>query len=112
VEAPWLLHNLGCLALDEGDYAAARDWLKQGLTSRAEYDILGFVHVLAEFAALAAAEGLSVAALRLAGATAALSQRTGIPLSHSERWRHERWLTTARQSLGEQGAAVAWAQGQ
>src|SRR4029453_18163483 len=64
VEAPWFLHNLGCLAFDEGDYAAARDWLTQGVISRSEYDSLGFVHALAEFAALAAAEGLPEAALR------------------------------------------------
>jgi DNA-binding CsgD family transcriptional regulator len=112
VEAPWFLHNLGCLALDQGDYAAARDWLTQGLTSRSEYDSLGFVHALAEFATLAAAQGLPEAALRLAGATAALTQRTGIVVQPNERRRYDRWLATARQALGEEVAAAAWAEGQ
>jgi non-specific serine/threonine protein kinase len=105
------LHNLGCLAFDEGDYAAARGWLTQGLTSRSEYDNLGFVHALAEFSSLAAAEGLPTAALRLAGATAALTQRTGIVVQHSELGRYERWLATARQALSEEVAAAAWAEG-
>src|SRR4029453_5904753 len=70
VEAPWFLHNLGCLAFVEGDYVPARAGITQGLTARSEYDSLGFVHSLAEFAALTAAEGLPEAALRLDGATA------------------------------------------
>jgi non-specific serine/threonine protein kinase len=111
VEAPWLLHNLGCLALDEGDYAAAREWLTQGLTSRSEYDSLGFVHALAEFAALAAAERLPEAALRLEGATAALTQRTGIVVQPHERRRCDPWLATARQALGDEAAAAAWEDG-
>jgi non-specific serine/threonine protein kinase len=112
VERPWLLHNLGCLAFDQRDYAAARAWLTQGLTARSAYDNLGIVHALAEFAAVAAAESLSEAALRLAGAAAALSQKTGIVVQHSERWRYERWLATARQALGKEAAAAAWAEGQ
>jgi len=106
------MHNLGCLAFDQEDYAAARDWLTQGLTWRSAYDNLGFVHALAEFATLAAAEGLPETALRLAGATAALTQRTGIVVQHSELGRYERWLATARQALREEVAAAAWAEGQ
>jgi predicted ATPase/DNA-binding CsgD family transcriptional regulator len=112
VEAPWLLHNLGCLALDQGDYAAARAWLAQAVTSRSEYDNLGFVHALAGFASLAAAEGLSAAAVRLAGATAALIQRTGIAIQHSEHWRFERALAAARKGVAEEVAAMAWSEGQ
>ncbi len=105
------MHNLGCLAFDQEDYAAARDWLTQGLTWRSAYDNLGFVHALAEFATLAAAEGLPETALRLAGATAALTQRTGIVVQHSELGRYEGWLATARQALREEVAAAAWAEG-
>src|SRR5204862_816576 len=69
-------------------------------------------HGLAVFAALAAAEGLPAAAVRLAGASAALTRQTGITIQqHIERGRNQRWLTTARQVLGEEVAAEAWASG-
>jgi DNA-binding CsgD family transcriptional regulator/tetratricopeptide (TPR) repeat protein len=108
----WSLYGLGCLALDQDEYPAARAWLSQSLTSFPEFDRLGFVHGLTVFAALAAAEGLPATALRLAGASAALIQQTGITIQqHIERRRNERWLTTARQALGEEVAAEAWASG-
>jgi non-specific serine/threonine protein kinase len=111
MEIGWSLHNLGCLALDQGDYPRARDQLAQSLKSRQAFDSLGFVQGLAEFAALAAAEGRPASALRLAGATAAVTQQTGIPIQHTERVRYERWLATARQALGEEVAAEALAEG-
>jgi non-specific serine/threonine protein kinase len=77
-----------------------------------DFDMLGFVHGLAAFAALAAAERMPSAALRLAGATTALTRRTGIAVQHSDRWRNERWLPAARQLLGEETAMAAWAEGQ
>jgi hypothetical protein len=99
------------LALDQDDYPAARAWLSQSLISFPEFDRLGIVHGLAVFAALAAAEGLPPAALRLAGAAAAVTRRTGISIDHTERGRYERWLASARQVLGEEVAAEAWARG-
>jgi DNA-binding CsgD family transcriptional regulator len=112
VEVAWSLHNLGCLALDQGEYATARERLAQALTSRVDNDTIGFVHGLAEFACLAAAEGRPAAALRLAGASAAFTQRTGIIVQPTERTRYERWLGQARQALGEHVAETAWAEGQ
>jgi predicted ATPase/DNA-binding CsgD family transcriptional regulator/DNA-binding XRE family transcriptional regulator len=112
LEQAWSLHNLGCLALDQGDYAAARSWFTQSLGLREEHDSAGFVHALAEFAALAAADGLPACAARLEGATAALTQKTGILVQHSERGRYERWLAIARQAVGEDVAAAAWVEGQ
>jgi uncharacterized protein HemY len=76
---PWSLHNLGCLALDTGNYPAARVYLEQSLKLRDAHDSCGFVEALAEFAALAAAEALPARAIRLAGATALHTQETGIP---------------------------------
>jgi predicted ATPase/DNA-binding CsgD family transcriptional regulator/Tfp pilus assembly protein PilF/DNA-binding XRE family transcriptional regulator len=111
VEQAWSRHNLGCLALDLGDYAAARSWLTQSLGLRVAQDHVGFVHALAEFAVLAAAEGLPVSAARLAGATIALTERTGIPIQPSERGRYERWLAAARQAAGEDIAVAAWVTG-
>jgi tetratricopeptide (TPR) repeat protein len=111
VEQAWSLRNLGCLALDQGDYAAGRSWFAQSLALRGEHDAIGFVHALAEFASLAAAEGLPVCALRLAGAAAALTQTTSILVQHTERGRYERWLATARHAVGEDVAAATWADG-
>ena len=111
-EVAWSLHNLACLALDQGDFTQARDWLRQSLAARREADSIGFVHGLAEAACLAAAEGLATEALRLAGATAALSRRTGILVQNSERGRFERWVETARQAVGQDAAAAAWAEGE
>jgi len=107
----WALHNMGCLALDRGEYRTARACLGQSLELRDEHDNQGLVHMLAEFSALAAAEGLSSSALRLAAATASLTQKTGILVQHSERGRLERWLAAARQAVGEEAAAAAWTQG-
>jgi DNA-binding CsgD family transcriptional regulator len=110
-EQAWLLHNLGCLVLDQGDYPAARAWLAQSLELRDNSDNVGLVDMLAEFAALAAAEGLAAGALRLAGATASLTQRTGIPVQHSERGRYEHWLEIARRSVSMSAAAAACEEG-
>ena len=106
------LRHLGSLALDQGDYPAARAWLSQALMSFPEFDRHGFVHGLAMFAALAAAEGQPSVALRLAGATTVMSQRTGILIQHSDRGRYECWLATARRAVDEVVAAAAWAEGQ
>src|SRR5262245_59050164 len=110
-EIAWSLHNLGCLALDQENYSTARACLAQSIASRLDFDKIGFVHGLAECSALAAAEGLPEAAVRLAGATAALIQKTGIPVQHSERRRYDRWLAKARMALAEDAAAAAWAEG-
>jgi DNA-binding CsgD family transcriptional regulator len=106
------LRSLGSLALEEGDYPAARAWLSQALTTYPEFDRHGFMHGLAVSAALAAAEGQPAAALRLAGAATALSRRTGILIQHSDRGRYERWVATAREALETDAAADAWAEGQ
>jgi predicted ATPase/DNA-binding CsgD family transcriptional regulator/Tfp pilus assembly protein PilF len=107
----WALHNMGCLALDRGDYRTARARLTQSLELRDKHDNQGLVHMLAEFSALAAAEGLSTSALRLAAATDSLTQKTGLIVQHSERGRFERWLAAAQQAVGEEAAAAAWIEG-
>jgi non-specific serine/threonine protein kinase len=111
-EQAWSLHNLGCLAIDLGDYRAARARLVAGLALRGDYDKAGLAHGLAEMASVAAAEGSSDRALRLAGATGGLTQKTGIRIMHSERGRFECWLATAREALGPVSAALAWEEGQ
>ena len=108
----WSFHSLGCLDLDEGDYPAARARLEASLARRGEYDNPGFVHLLAAFASLAAAEKRPERAMRLAGAAAVLTQKTGIAVQRSERGRNEHWLATARQALKAEAAASAWTAGQ
>lgn len=110
-EIAWSLHNLGCLALDCHDYASARDCLAESLKVRMDFDNIGFVHALAELSVLAAGEGRPAPAVRLSASTAALTQKTGIRVQHSERKRYERALASAREELSERVAAAAWAEG-
>jgi tetratricopeptide (TPR) repeat protein len=112
----WALHNMGCLALDRGEYRTARACLAQSLELRDEHDNQGLVHMLAGSSALAAAEGLSSSALRLAAATASLTQQTGILVQHSERGRFDAgwrppgrpWARKPRQQPGRKAIRWAW----
>ncbi len=74
------MYHLGCLPLDQDDYPMARAWLSQGLASFPAFDRLDSTYSLAAFATLAADEGQPAAALRLSGATAASTPRTGISI--------------------------------
>jgi predicted ATPase/DNA-binding CsgD family transcriptional regulator len=111
IEEAWAIHNLGCLALEQGDYPTARRRLTQSLAMRGEDDWVGLVHALAEFSALAAAEGLPASAILLAGATAGLYQSSGIAVQQSERGRFEHWLQAARTAVGESRADAMWDEG-
>ncbi len=107
----WSLYHLGCLALDQREYAIARAWLSQGLTAFPAFDKLGLTYTLAAFATLAAAEGQPLTALRLSGATAALTERTGISIHDIDGLRYTRWLEIARHAVPDAAAATALAQG-
>jgi predicted ATPase/DNA-binding CsgD family transcriptional regulator len=107
----WSLYHIGSLALDRGDYATARAWLGEGMASFPAFDQLGLTYTLAGLAVLAAAEGEPQLALRLAGATAALTERTGISVRDIDGLRYERWLAVARQTLVDGVASAAWADG-
>ena len=109
----WGPYNLGLLALDQGDQAAARARLDQCV---AAWQALGerpwIVHAAAAFAILAAAEGHLVRALRLAGASQSLGVVMGVALPPTYRGRFERSVAAARQALGEAAAGGAWREGQ
>jgi DNA-binding CsgD family transcriptional regulator len=107
----WSQYQLGCLALDEDDRTAARAWLRKGIAFFPEFDRLGQMYELAGFSALAAAEGQPQAALRLAGAIAALTEGTGIQIQPTDRLRYERQLAYARHALDEDSAEAAWTEG-
>jgi tetratricopeptide (TPR) repeat protein len=102
---------LGLLLMAMGDYAAARSAYMAALR---ELDALGLRHlcrdVLLGLAALAAARGQPVRAVRLAGA----AERTSGPLGYDTFLRQVKqgWLERARAALGEDDAAAAWAAGQ
>jgi non-specific serine/threonine protein kinase len=107
-----LWHHLGSLALDRGEVAAARAHFVAALRQVRDQTIRFWTpSALADFAALAAAEGQPERAVRLAGAVERMSETIGATIQPGERRRLEHWLTTARQALAEKTGA-AWAVGQ
>ena len=108
----WTPFNLGCLALDQGNLSDARARMIESLTVwRARRATDGIVHGLAMLASLAAAEGQALEAIRLGGATLALSESSSCPLAPFYRRRFERWLGVAHQATNPESAAAAWAEG-
>jgi non-specific serine/threonine protein kinase len=99
----------GALALAEGDHARARELFGQSLAHwRASRDHGGIAFVLAHFAALAAAEGRSRRAARLAGAAAEQHALRGGPRSPVLQAHLERLLAQAnRGAAGHAHAAAA-----
>jgi tetratricopeptide (TPR) repeat protein len=106
------LNNLGLLATERGDYAAAQVRFEESLRLREDVGgRQGIAWSLEGLAALAAAQGQPTRALRLAGATAALREAIGAVIPPFLQARRERWLESARQELGEDAHAAAWAEG-
>jgi hypothetical protein len=60
---------------------------------------------------LATREGLAEQGLRLAAAATALRATLGSPLSPAEQHELDQWLVPARQALGTERSAQAWAEG-
>jgi non-specific serine/threonine protein kinase len=104
---------LGYLALDLGDHNAARSAFVESLALSGElrhpYVIAYSLEGLAD---LAVAEAYPERAIRLAGAAAALRAASGAEAAASLQARHTRSLERARQMLGKQARASAWAAGQ
>jgi predicted ATPase len=107
-----VLPCLGNLALDEGKPADARCYLIESLeVSRALGELNSFTYALEGFAALAAVQQNAARCLRLAGAAAALRERTGEPGSPDRRARRDRRVALARAALGEEVAQARWIEG-
>lgn len=103
---------MGDLALDMGDLASAREHHFVSLQrSWAAGDKRGSAHGWEGMAKLAAVEGDTERALRLAGAAAALRLACRAALPPSWRARLEYSLDPARQTLGAAAAAAAWTEG-
>jgi non-specific serine/threonine protein kinase len=108
------LRYLAEAALQTGDDTRARSLLVESLSALREWedremDVVGALEV---FAALAVARGWPTRALRLAGAAEALRRARHIRIVPAEQAELDRRLKTARQALGEEGAAAAWTNGQ
>jgi hypothetical protein len=101
------LNNLGLVAHEQGDNAAARALLEESLTI---YRELGDRHGIAW-----SLEGLATAALgaplhasRLWGAAERLREEIGAPLPPNEKSRYEQQVAAARAALADD---AAWAEG-
>jgi predicted ATPase/DNA-binding NarL/FixJ family response regulator len=107
-----LLGLLGIVALREADVLEARALFREALTI--QQDLGGPWHLsmnLAMFASLAATVGQPVRAVRLAAASAALSETHGTPRIRLIEALLEEKLEAVRQSLDEAVYAAAWAEG-
>ena len=108
-----LLRNLAMVDVDEGQFAMAWSRFEESAALvRHLHDLSGIAQLLDGLAGLAAAQAQPVRALRLAGAAAAFRETLG--KSHPRNLRDwiERKLAPARESLGAEAAAAAWAEGQ
>jgi non-specific serine/threonine protein kinase len=106
------LNNLGETMLRKGEHRRARSLLRESLALyKSAGDMRGLAYLLESFVSLAAAEGRAERALRLAGATAALREAIGSPLSEPEREEMGRTTEAARAEVGDAAAEAAVAAG-
>jgi non-specific serine/threonine protein kinase len=106
---------LRCLALtacERGDFAGAAPHLVEALAvDLAQGNRETFAHDLASCAVLATGIGQLDLAARLLGAAEALREAVGSALALPERATYERAAITARDALGDETFAAAWAAG-
>jgi predicted ATPase/Tfp pilus assembly protein PilF len=103
---------LGQVALEAGDTDAARSFYHESLTIHRELGNRRHLNYsLWSVAVLAAARGASERSARLLGAVDALRDVTGIRLEPGQVIEWERDVTAAREALGEEAFAAAWAAG-
>jgi predicted ATPase/DNA-binding SARP family transcriptional activator len=110
------LHNLGLVAYSQGDYGVARSLYEESLAIRRELGDRGGIAAPLEALAALACEGqgqpgAGEVAAHLFGAAAALREAIGAPVPPSEQEAHNRQLRLAREMLGEEAFAAAWAEG-
>jgi tetratricopeptide (TPR) repeat protein len=106
------LWSLGSLAYRAGDHREACECHRQSLSILRELgDRSKTCRGLEGYAASLGAAGDGPKAARLLGAAEALRAALGSPLPPGERAEHGQWLAAARAALGDEGFAVAWAEG-
>ena len=109
LEIACVLKNLGHVALARGDADRARALFAESLSfQREQGNRQGIAECLAGLAAVAQPPDR---AAQLFGATEALLEAAGIPLSPADRADWERQCTVLRERLGESAVAAAWAEG-
>jgi hypothetical protein len=110
---PQMLRRLGDIALEQGDRCLAETRYAESLEAARDMEQVGqIVETLEAQANLAAARDQPGRALRLAGAAARLRGESDRPLSAEEDTVLAQRLASARQALGAEEVAAAWAEGQ
>lgn len=95
-----------------GDAVSAHRLLCESLNVQRDLgDRAAMAFVLDRFAMAAGARHRPLLALRIAGASDALREAIGSPLSPAAREAHEHWLAPVRAELRPEGAAAAWQAG-
>jgi hypothetical protein len=108
-----MLRNLAMIDVDEAQFAMARSRFEESAALvRHLHDLSGTAMLLDGLAGLAAVQAQPVRALRLAGAASAFREALGKSQPRNVRDWVERKLAPARQSLGAEATAAAWAEGQ
>ncbi len=106
------LRDFGNMRYTQGDHTQARVHFEESLTIARD---LGFKEGIAQgleaFALLGFNAAQAERSVRLWGAAAALRRIINSPLTPNEQEQQERTMTTARQILGEDSFARAWAEG-
>jgi tetratricopeptide (TPR) repeat protein len=113
----WLLalplQYLGLVTFQQGEYEEAEAYLKESLipSIRRSGDEWFGASLLEALATLAAYRGDPTRAARLYGAAEAMREEIGTTVLPYEVTEHERGVMSAREALGDEGFAAAWAEG-
>jgi non-specific serine/threonine protein kinase len=108
----WILGHRARLARDVGDVAGAIADAQASLgIYRDHRDTWGVVEEVSDLAAFAAAAGRMADAARLFGATEALREAIGIPVTPTDLDAQRGAVATVRAALGEASFAIAWGEG-
>jgi predicted ATPase/DNA-binding XRE family transcriptional regulator len=108
------LAKLGSIACETGENARASELYKESLELALRFGFTTYeaLECLNGLARVAAAQGQPEKAARLCGASAAVREELGTPLSPFVRADHDHAANAARAALGEDAFAAAWAVGQ
>jgi predicted ATPase/DNA-binding CsgD family transcriptional regulator len=109
---PYLLHNLGYVALAVAQPAEARQRFREAMAGyRWLGDSRGVAECLIGLGATASAEGRAEVAVRLFAAGEAALAAMGTELWHSNQADYQRWRGVATQALEPEAFEAAWAVG-
>jgi predicted ATPase/class 3 adenylate cyclase len=108
----WVLFSLGNITRQQGDNTRAIAHFGECLARFRELgDTLGIAACLEGIAQVAIATAQHMPAVRLFGAAAAIRDALGLPPYPDEQHEYDRLLTAAREQLGDDAFAAAWAAG-